>query len=249
MKKLSVLFAFLLVFSSILQASAAEFPMDDLEYEDQVASILASYTDDPDAAKQALAELDTVLLSEPTVVECREGNPYTRGTSPSDYEFTVSSFKRSNSTRIYMQWILTANSYELSVGPLDFVSLEWDTAYGSYYLSSAGGDGCTVQGRDTGIVLFNVEDDKLFSGDYVYGTVQVEPLTTGWMAFGSKFVHTYTSYNVTGSATHSYISSASVSADGGSLGLSYTKTYTVNVDSETSQWQRWVDNAVNIYET
>lgn len=245
MKKRSVLLAILLAFCSVLQVSAAEIPMSDTEYEARVAEIMASYTDDPEAAKQALAELDTELVSEPTVVE-GGSNSLVRGTSPSDYELTVSAYKRGNSERLYLQWMLTANASEWFPGPLDYVSLEWDTAFASYYLSSAGGDGCTVQGRETGIVLFNVEDDQLSSGDYVYGTVQVEPITGGWMEFGSKFVHTYTSLNVSGSASYAYVSSASASAVGGSLGLSYTKTYTVNVDSETHQWQRWADNAVSV---
>lgn len=234
MKKRAILLALLLVLGSVLQVCAAETP----DNEGRVAEILLSYDQDPEAAKQALAELDTVILSEPTVVRY--------GTYPSDYDLTVSSFMRSNSTRIYMQWILTANAEETRVGPLDYVSLEWDTAYGTYYLSSAGGTGCTVQGRDSGIILFNVEDDKLTEGSYVYGTVQVTPTNTGWMEFGSKFVHTYMTVNLSGSATLSYTPSISTT---NSLGLSYTKSYTVTVDSDTSQWQLWTDNAVNIYET
>ena len=245
MKKISILLAILLVMSSALQVSAAEIPMNETEYEARVAEILVSYAENPEAAKRALAEIDTELVSEPTLVECG-GNAVARGTYPSDYDLTVSSFKRSNSTRIYMQWILTANAEEEFVGPLDYVSLEWDTAYGTYYLSSAGGTGCTVQGRDAGIVLFNVEDDKLTVGSYVYGTVQVTPIATGWMEFGSKFVHTYTTTDVSGSATFSYTPSISTT---GSLGLSYTNSFTVNVSNSTGNWQRWVDNAVNIYET
>lgn len=245
MKKLSVLLAFLLALSSVLQVSASESHENDVEYEAQVAAIMVSYVADPEAANKALEAIDTELLCEPTIVEY--GNSNQRKTSPSDYELTVSVFKRSNSDRYYLQWILLANTNEWFEGPLDYVSLEWDTAYASYYLSSAGGDGCTVQGRDAGIVLFNVEDDKMSSGDYVYGTVQVEPLQTGWMEFGSKYVHTYTSLFVSGSASYSYVTSASASAVGAGLGLSYTKTYTVNVSTDTNQWQIWADNAVNIY--
>lgn len=245
MKKLSVLLAILMVISNVLHVSAAETPMSDTEYEARVAEILVSYDEDPEAAKQALAEINTELISEPTLVGCG-GNSSARGTYPSDYDLTVSSFKRSNSTRIYMQWILTANAVEENVGPLDYVSLEWDTEYGTYYLSSAGGTGCTVQDRDAGIVLFNVEDDKLDVGSYVYGTVQVTPISTGWMEFGSKFVHTYSTENLSGSAYISFTPSISTS---GSLGLEYTMSYTVTASTTVSQWQRWADNAVNIYET
>ena len=245
MKALSILMALALVFSCFTPITAAEVSMDDAEYEAQVAEILASYTDDPEAAKLALNNLDTILLSEPTIIEYTN-NSNSRGTSPSDYELTVASTKRSNSNRIYLSCVLAVNAKEWYPGPLDFMSLEWDTAYGSYYLSVAGGTGCTVQGRDAGIVLFNIEDDKLSSGDYVYGTVQVEPIAAGWMEYGSKFVHTYTSFNVTGSASYSFTPSASISSTGGSLGLSYTKTYSVTVSPTTSQWQLWADNAVNL---
>ncbi len=244
MKKLSVLLALLLVMSCVLQVSAAEVPMSDQEYEARVAEILVSYAENPEAAKRALAELDTELIAEPQIVQYA-GNSTARGTSPSDYDLSVSSFKRSNSTRIYLQWILTANKTETLPGPLDYVSLEWDTAYGTYYLSSTGGTGCTVQGRDKGIVLFNVEDDKLEKGNYVYGTVQVTPIITGWMEFGSKFVHTYATLNATGSATYSY--TPSISANG-SLGLSYTNSYTVTISGDINTWQLWADNATDIYD-
>lgn len=246
MKKVSILITFLLVFSSVLQVSAANIPMPDTEYEAQVADILASYSNDPEAAREALAELDTVLVSEPSIV-AYGSNSNGRGTSPSDYELTVSAYKRGNSNRFYLQWLLIANANEWFEGPLDYVSLEWDTAYGSYYLSSAGGEGCTVQGREAGIVLFNVEDNQLGNGDYVFGTVQVEPISGGWLEFGSKFLHTYTSFAVSGSASYSFVPSASISQTGASLGLSYTNSFTVNVSTTTNKWQIWADNAVNIY--
>lgn len=248
-KKLSVLLALLLIFSNALQAFATEplmteSPMNDTEYEAQVAEILASYNEDPEAAIQALEELDTELLSAPTIVE--HGNDsYTRATYPSNYDLSVSSFKRSNSNRIYLQWILTANVVETSPGPLDYVGLEWDTEYASYYSSTAGGTGCTLQGRDAGIVLFNVEDVNMSAGSYVYGTVQVTPIATGWMSYGSKFVHTYDKPSLSGSATFNFTPSASTE---GSLGFLHTMSFTVNVDSNAVQWPLWADNDVNILE-
>lgn len=244
-KVLSIFIALALVLSCLAPVTPVQVSASEAEYEAQVAAILASYNNDPEAAKLALKELDTILLSEPTIVEY-SNNYNGHGTSPSDYELFVASTKRSNSNRIYLSCVLTVNAKEWYPGPLDFMSLEWDTAYGKYYSSATGGDGCTVQGRDAGIVLFNVEDDKLFSGDYIYGTVQVEPISSGWMEYGSKFVHTYTSFNVSGSASYSFTPSASVSGTGGGLGLSYTKTYLVNVSSSTSQWQLWADNAVDL---
>ena len=62
-------------------------PVDDAEYEAKIAEILASYAEDPEVAIQALAELDTELVSAPTTVE--HGNAScTRATYPSDYELT-----------------------------------------------------------------------------------------------------------------------------------------------------------------
>lgn len=234
-----------MVFSCLAPATPVEVSASDTEYEAQVAAILATYTRDPEAAKLALTKLGTTLLAEPSITEYNNSFKV-RGTSPSDYELLVASTKRSNSNRIYLSCVLIVNAKEWCPGPLDFMSLEWDTAYGKYYLSVTGGGGCTVQGRDVGIVLFNIEDDKLSSGDHIYGTVQVEPISSGWMEYGSKFVHTYTSFNVSGSASYSFTPSASVSGSGGGLGLSYTKTYLVNVSSSTSQWQLWADNAVDL---
>ncbi len=245
MKALSILVVLALVLSCLTPVSAVETSTNDAEYEAQVAAILATYTDNPEAAKQALREIDTTLISEPSIVQYNN-NSKERGTSPSSYELSVASTKRSNSNRVYLTCLLKVNATEWYPGPLDFMSLEWDTAYGTYYSSSTSGNGCTVQGRDAGIVLFNIEDDNLSSGSYVYGTVQVEPISTGWMEYGSKFVHTYTSFNISGSASCSFTPSASVSGAGGGLGLAYTMTYLVNVSSSTSQWQIWADNAVNL---
>lgn len=257
-KKLSVLLALSLIFGNTLQASAAELPESELpvnelttsdaEYEAQIAEILASYDEDPEAAIEALAELDTVLVSAPTVVEHTPSSS-SRMTYPSDYDLSVSCVKRTNSNRLYLQWILVTHALEVWTGPLDYISLEWDTDYASYYLASAGGAGCTIQGRDTGIVLFNVEDHRLStaSDKPIYGTVQVTPTTTGWMEFGSKFVHTYTTINVGGSATFSFTPSTAVAA-GSSLNLAHTMSFKVDVGSETNQWQLWTDNAVKITE-
>lgn len=82
--------------------SAANIPMPDTEYEAKVADILASYSNDPEVAREALAELDTVLVSEPSIV-AYGSNSNGRGTSPSDYELTVSAYKRGNSNRFYLQ--------------------------------------------------------------------------------------------------------------------------------------------------
>lgn len=247
-KTLSILLALVLVFSSAPQPSE-ERSVSDAEYEAQIAEILASYDKDPEAAIQALAELDTALVFAPTVVGPRPG-PASKMTYPSDYDLSVSCVKRNDSNRLYLQWILVTHIREVWPGPADYISLEWDADHASYYLASAGGSGCTLEGRNTGIVLFKVEDSRLStaSDKPIYGTVQVTPTATGWMEFGSKFVHTYAKANVSGSARVSFTPSTAAAAAGGSLDLAHTMSFTVKVDSRTGQWQRWADNAVHITE-
>lgn len=109
--------------------------------------------------------------------------------------------------------------------------------------SATGKNGIKVMGSP-----FYVEDVKMISGSYVYDTVQVTPIATGSMNYGSKFVHTYSKLNISGSATAAFTPSTSSAAAGGSLGLPHTMSFTVNVGTNINQWQLWADNAVNILE-
>lgn len=246
MKKFSIFLAICLLLNCIPSAHATEAISNDSPLDAQVAEIMRTYHSDPTAAVSALDAIDIELVCEPNITH-HYCNSNTRGTYPTDYTFTVTCYKRSNSSLIHMQWLLEANAKEWFPGPLDYVSLEWDTAYASYYSSSGDSSASTVQGRDTGIVLFNLEDNKLGSGDYSYGTVRVQPIANGWMAFGSKFTHTYTSLLVTGSASASFSPSAQIKASGDhSLGLSYTMGYTINISSTTNEWRIWSDDAVNL---
>lgn len=187
-------------------------------------------------------------MQEPKVTNYSvNGEISTYGINPSDYSQSVYSFSRGNSTQQYLQWTINSNRTEVFSGPLDYVSIEWDTKYASYYSSSGDGSMTTVQGRNTGIVLFNVEESKLKSGTYTYGTVQVTPNgKSGWMNYGSKYVHTYTDLVGSGSASFEYKPSASLSSGDFSLGLSYTFGFTVNISSHTNKWQIWADNAVKL---
>ena len=246
MKKFSLLLAICLLHNCIPSAHATETNFDDSLLDAQVAEIMRTYNLDPATAESALAAIDVELVCEPNITE-HTSNSNTRGTAPTDYTFTVTCYKRSNSSLIHMQWLLEANAKEWFPGPLDYASLEWDTAYASYYSSSGDSSISTVQGRDTGIVLFNLEDDKLSSGGYTYGTVRVDPIANGWMEFGSKFVHTYTSLFLSGTASASFGSSAEIKASGDySLGLSHTMGFTLTVSSTTNEWKIWEDNAVNL---
>lgn len=152
---------------------AKESPKPDEEYEAAVAGIMATYQEDPEAAKVALAELDTTLVQEPTVQEYPGDNAVTRGIDPTDYVLSVYAFKRGGSAKYYLQWSVEALRDEWFEASLDYVSLEWDARNASYYLSNGDGVFSTVRDRHTGIVLFNVQDGDLHDGDFAYGTVQV----------------------------------------------------------------------------
>ncbi len=244
MKKLAVVLGIILAFIIILTVGALNIQEKDAEYEAQVAEIMKDYASDPAAAREALASIGAELIGEPVTVEHFAGQS-AGGSARPDYSLSVYGTRRSGSQSVHLQWILQANATEYFPGPLDYIGLEWDTNRASYYSTYADGEISTVRGRSSGIVLFNIEDDKLNSGEYAYGTVQVEPLAEGWMDYGSKYVHTYTSVLVSGSASPSFAPSISVS-DGGSLGLAHTSGYAVSVGTNTSKWQIWADNAVNL---
>ena len=237
----------LLVMPIHMMASAANIQLSDAEFEESVAQIMKDYWEDPEAAEDSLKKIGAYLDCEPVIVEhFASANPAVRGTNPSDYTFYVGSIRRSNSNLRYLQWHLKANSNEWFEGPLDYVSMEWDTAYADYYDSSGDGVMVTVAGRNDGIVMFNLEDEKLGNGDSCYGTVRVNPISVGTMEFGSKFVHTYTGIAITGvSASWSFGPSAELAASGEmSLGLAYTFGFSVSLGSSTQSWNLWADNAV-----
>lgn len=227
------------------------------EYEAQLASIMTTYTNNPEAACDALSEIGAVLLSEPIVVEytCSESgilrikpSNSTLGTNPTDYTLSVyASQKADDFDIIYLQFFIYSYRDEWFSGPLDFASIEWDTQYASYYLSNGDSNMSTVQGRSNGIVLFNIQDNKLDNGTYTYGTVRVRKIygQHGEMEFGTKFVHTFKKLLLTGSVSTSFSPSIDLQNSGEySLGLTYTYGYVVNYDFNTDVWQLWNDNAV-----
>jgi hypothetical protein len=124
---------------------------------------------------------------------------------------------------------------------LDVLSIEWDPSYGAYYSSVVPSDGITTKKdgskRANGIYLFNVDDTK-YSFDS-YCSVLVTANKSGWLNFGSKYTHTFTTYSTsaTGAASFAY--------EGG--GLTGGMSYKVTSQSNVSKWDLWEDNAVSIY--
>lgn len=217
---------------------------DDLGH--QIAAIMQTYFDDPEGTKSALNSIGVDLLDEPQIISYNSTNQE-RGLNPTDYTLSVYSARRAGSKNTYLMWSLQANKTELFPGPLDYISMEWDTEYASYYSSTGDDVFSTVQGRDDGIVLFNVQDNDLDKNESTYGYVIVSPKKTGWMEYGSKYVHTYTKFLFGGSASASFSPSTEVSDSGEmSLNLAYTMGFTVTVGANTAQWQIWNDNAVDL---
>ncbi len=246
MKKIiSFILGLYCIISFPLNAFAASSDSYEDDFLADVAEIMSSYQSKPDEAKQRLAKIDAFLVGDPVITEFSDSKD-TRGLLPSQYTLSLYCMQRGTTgTTYYLMWELNTNKKENYPGPLDYISIEWDTEYASYYSANADGVVTTKKGISTGIVLFNIEDSHFDDVDYAYGSVRVTREKTGKMRFGSKFVHTYTSFSVSGSASFSFSPSINVSNSGmGSLGLSYTNGFVVNVGTNTSQWEKWEDSLV-----
>ncbi|MGF9891312.1 hypothetical protein ABEX78_21870 [Priestia megaterium] len=129
---------------------------------------------------------------------------------------------------------------EKNPATLDVVSIEWDPKYGKFYTASSTGDGITTKRdgskRDKGVYLFNVNDSKKKFDSYA--TVQVTPKKKGWLEYGSKYTHTYS----TKSKSTTGQSGIGFSKDGSNGGYSYSVTKTTSVSS----WPKYDENAVLI---
>ncbi len=217
---------------------------DDIAH--QIIEIMQNYSDNPEETESALANIGVTLLDEPQVISFG-AESQARGLDPTDYTLSIFSARRAGDMHTYLMWSLHANKTELFPGPLDLISMEWDTSRASYYLSEGDGVYSTVQARAEGIVLFNVQDNDLDKDEYASGYVIVTPHKLGWMEYGSKYVHTYSKYLWGGSVSYSFAPSATVSANGDwSLNLAHTMGFTATISSTTEMWQIWTDNAVDI---
>ena len=222
---------------------------DEEEFLAEVADIMSSYYTDPDTAIQALTEIDAYLVDEPSVTTVlEEGNA--RGLLPTQYRVSLYCMQRgTDATTYYYMWELdTVNgAKEKTPGPLDYISIEWDTDYATYYIASADNVVSTVQSVKTGCVVFNVEDSHFDDVDYAYGSVRVTRIKSGKTRFGSQFVHTYTTWELSGSASFQWKKSTEVDEYGFmSIGLEKNYGFIVNVDSNTSEWHRWFDKWVTL---
>lgn len=223
--------------------------LSEQEYHQRVAELMLNYEKNPEATKAALAEMDTVLFSEPSVTHFTvpSTGPQPCGINPTDYTFSVYGYSHITATNLYLSWSVNSNRNEIFSGPLDYASLEFDNNKASYKSSNGDSNMSTVQARDTGIVLFNVEDSKLKKGTFTYGTVNVTGRRGTTLEIGSKYVHTFTRFVISGSASYSFVPSATLNANGDiGLNVSQNMGYQVNVSSTIDKWQIWTDNAITI---
>ena len=104
-KLLSIFMVVVILFSNSIPAFASGNTLTDEEYEGMVAEIMRTYSEDPEAAVEALDEIDTVLLEEPFVVQHYSSGANARGvgTDPTDYVHSVYSFKRGTANIYYLQ--------------------------------------------------------------------------------------------------------------------------------------------------
>lgn len=223
-------------------------PLSEEAYIKAVNKIMLQYEQDPALALRQLSQLDTQLLCAPKKVSySSNGDIVPYGASPTDYELTVHSFRRGNSRNYYLDACIEAKKTEIAPGPLDKISIEWDTKYADYYVSNGDSNISSVADRKTGIVLFNIEDKKLKKGEFATCIVQVTPKQSNvWLEFGSKYVHNYTTVILlNGEASYSFAPSSSLSSSGeASLGLTYTYGFKMTFGASTKGWQLWADNAV-----
>ena len=126
MKKLSVLFlAVLMIVSNMMTAYADASNMTDAEYDLAVAAIMQDYHQDPDAARNALADIGAFLLQEPTYEQHYvANNPNARMNNPTKYTFSVYSYQRGTESIHRLQWWISCETQESDPASLDYISEE-----------------------------------------------------------------------------------------------------------------------------
>ena len=211
----------------------------------KVSKIMVNYSKDKAAAKKELKKLGYELVSEPevTTLNARPTSEITPSfVSPSSFTLSVYSFKKAGQSLTSLQFTLQTSQKEYSPGPLDYVSLEYNQNLASYYTSAGDGNITTVQGRGTGIVTFNLEDSKLTSTNYTYGTVNILPRTPGsTLEYGSKYCHTYKTTSSSGGTIGGALNLSPLPSN-----ISGGGSFEVNLVTAVECFYLWADNASTI---
>ncbi|WP_151736461.1 hypothetical protein [Paenibacillus tengchongensis] len=151
---------------------------------------------------------------------------------PSDSKVSIYTTKRIGDSyyRIIAQvnWVYTP----ISTGSLDLLSVEWDYNSADFYNYTTDSNFSTlmdISQKSKGIVLFNVEDLRMYSGDYTYAGVYVTKKTGATQVeYNTKFVHTYDDKGITWSVG----GNVGYNKDGPSGGM----TFTITPTSATKSW-------------
>ena len=206
--------------------------------DDEFINMVMSYVNNSD---KSFEEIQKDLLDIGVVIEKKEDDASNRSV-PSDVDHSVYVTKKALEVYYYITASVHCVPRGVSAesGGLDVISVEWDTNYASYYTTSVGSYTTYMDGsrRNSGIVLFNIDDSKLSYNQFTTATVKVKPKKSGWMDVASKYVHTYNVTNYTWSI------GGTISYSSGGLGGSFT--FNISGTPAQNSWQLYADNSAQI---
>lgn len=192
--------------------------------------------DDKKVAKEKLAQLD-VQISEP-----KAGTIQPLSLEAWDLDLSVTAAKRGGESFWRLIAYYTPNGLETYPASYDALSVTWDPSQASYYSysvsSSTNSSLKNYSQKNNGIIVFNVYDKKFVYGNTYYDAAYVTPkISSEWLDFGAKYVHTYTTYSTTvtlnPAISYTYPGLVSGSMD-----------FTLTLAQQESSWDKADTNAI-----
>lgn len=217
----------------------AIYSLNDQEFDDFFMEYMYKAEMSGKCFEQIQSELSSFGIEVGTSSIQRVDSYDTRYIAPSSVTIKSYTAKRIGDSyyRIFGQVI--HNSTEWSPGSLDLLSVEWDYTKATHYSTTTDGEFTTYMDgskKDKGICLFNVEDDRMYAGDYAYAVVYIIPKSSGLTVdIGTKYIHTYNQTNITW-AIGVNVGYTSTGPTGG-FTFNITGTNVVNC------WQLYAENA------
>lgn len=208
--------------------------MNDKEFLDYVNSAITD-SSSFEQAQNTLSLVGVTITNENPI----STNFTSRSSQSSDVSFLLYSSHRSGQSYYYLTASITAKKNLASdSGTEDIISVEWNPNQANYYSFSEGKNTTYMDGskRSKGILLFNLQDSKLYKGKSAYCSALVKPKKgKKTISYASKYVHTYTKtkYNWSIGSNVSYSSK-----DGYAGGL----TFNISGSAKKHSWQRYFDN-------
>lgn len=160
---------------------------------------------------------------------------------PSNVEHEIYTAKRSGDSYYRIIANFTFHQDPYSTGSLDLMSIEWDSSKADYYDTKPSSFTTTMDGsnRKKGVVLFNVEDKKMWAYDTAIASVYVKPKQSNTtIDVGSKYVHTFNNLQLTWSIGGN-VNYQSTGPTGGG-------TFNVTGTSSSNSWQIYNDNDFSV---